>query len=190
MRDRQHVFAVAATAGALALILSTVPRLVVGVAMDRIVDGGATWLPTVGTVGETAVLYSYGVAIVAGLGLLVPGFVLGYYLANRYDVRRDFRRFVDTLVSGSTAGVVLAGVGAVTLGGLVGGGSIGVVGVSAWSLTIVVLGVVRVVVEVALVVTVAALAGVAVALFDTTPRPPEVGSSGTNASPNPSIRDD
>lgn len=169
MTNTKRVGSAAAVAGSVALGLHVVPGVALDVAVDRLVNGNATWLPAFDTIGETVTVYAYAVGILTGLGLLAPGFVLGYRLGRHRRVVSDVRRLVAALALGSTAGVVLCSGGAVlvlalTSGG--GGGLVGFGGPSAFALAIGALGLLRAFVEVALVVTVSALAGLAVATFD------------------------
>lgn len=74
--------------------------------------------------------------------------------------------------------------------GVVGGGSVSFGWVSGWSLTMIVLGVARGFVEVALVVTVTALAGLAVSTFDGGTRSPESDAPEPSGPSTLSVRDD
>jgi len=182
MKDRKRVSVGAAVAAVLALTLSYGPRIVVGRALGGLAEHGASWLPTFGTLGQTATFYGYVSAAAVNFGVMVPGFVLGYALAQRRDVRRDFREVAVAIVTGSTAAIAILGVVGlvgIAVSGLASGGSVGFGWLSPWTVSMLVVAAVRLFAEVVLVVTVTALAGIAVATFGTDSDGPD--GNGTDA---------
>lgn len=91
------------------VVLSLIVQIVPGVVLGSLFDGApAGWVPTFGTVGQTVVLYSYGVEIIGALTPIVLGLGFGYLLSKRRSFDGGFRPIVRTTAVGAAIPAVLA----------------------------------------------------------------------------------
>lgn len=133
---------------------------------NSLTEGSApVWLPTHGMVGQTVLIYHYlfgalGMVLFLGLGLGV-----GYALANSFDLLSEFRWFARTVLGGYGVGVVVgfALFGSVQAVLSSSSSALGGVGIDLFLLVLVT----SLIVEVALPLAIATIAGAALAHFDT-----------------------
>lgn len=91
------------------VVLSLIVQIVPGVVLGSLFDGAPVgWVPTVGTVGQTVVLYSHGIEIFGALTPICLGLLSGYLLSKRRSLDGEFRPFVRTVAVGAAIPAVLA----------------------------------------------------------------------------------
>jgi hypothetical protein len=97
-------------------IFSTVAKFAPDMLLDGLfVSGLPSWLPTIGSVGQTATVYLYGIDIIGALLMIVLAVGFGYYAGQQLDLTYEYRRFSRAVVAGTTVPLIAAwiiGVGA------------------------------------------------------------------------------
>ena len=136
------------------MALQTVPAVII----DGWVNGPLpSWLPIFDTIGTTVAIYRTLVDILAPLVTIGLAVGLGYYGGRPDELRADYRRFCGRVAGGSTVGVGIVW------------GLLLVVGaplsVDVWTVILGIGGFIKILVSVALPITVGAVAGAAVATF-------------------------
>lgn len=102
--DSKHLGVIAVLIGILGFGLQHAPSLLLESAVQ---DGFGGVIPSVGTTGQSLVVYNGVVGAVAPLvtvGVAAGG---GYFAANRLEIARVYRAFVGAVAVGSSAGVLL-----------------------------------------------------------------------------------
>jgi len=97
-------------------IVSTIAKFAPDILIDGLfVSSLPSWLPTYGTIGQTATLYIYGTDIVGALLPILLAVGFGYYAGQQLDLTHEHRRFSRAVVAGTTVPLIAAwiiGVGA------------------------------------------------------------------------------
>lgn len=162
-------------------VLGALATFVPGILLDslfrpRVTQGLPGWLPTFGTIGETATLYTYAADIVGPLSMMVLAVGFGYYAGRRIDLGDEYRGFFRAIVAGTTIPLVVAwGIG-------IGAFAVGVS--SAFNAAIVTALVLLLFATVSLPVIVGIFAGTALTHFATNgSTPPESDEASTDATP-------
>jgi membrane protein DedA with SNARE-associated domain len=116
--DSKRIAVFAGIIGVLSAVVKTAPRVLLGT-LNLFEQGAPGWLPTVGTLGQTVLLYIYGTEIVGALLLVVLTVGFGYYVGQQLDLSDEYRQFFGAVVAGTTVPLLVAwgvGVGAFLLG--------------------------------------------------------------------------
>lgn len=134
------------------------------------------------TIGMTYVAYIQMLGLLVGILGIALSIGLGYYVGPRLDVPSEFDRFVSAVGLGSVGGVLLGGLVFRTAVFVLQGP--GTVSLDAFTLFVTVIGVLRLLVEVSLPVTVGAIAGIAIYTFRTEGMAPPPASPGEGTGPS------
>ncbi|WP_049902432.1 hypothetical protein [Halococcus agarilyticus] len=114
--DSKRVAILAGVIGVLSAVVKTVP----GILLDGSFEGGPpSWLPMFGTVGQSTILYIYGIDTVGALLMVALAVGFGYYASRQLDLRYEYRQFCGAVVAGTTIPLIVAWVvvaGAFVLG--------------------------------------------------------------------------
>ena len=159
--DTRSIGILAGVVSALSLFVQSVPRLL----LDQWIDSGMQQKPPLmfGTAGMTVTVYNLLFNILGLLITIVLALGLGYVVGRRLNVLAEYRRFVGSVAVGSTLVVVLSGALILSSGSLA--------SFDAGYVAVIFLEIVRRVVSVSLVVTVGAVAGIALAHFQSSEPP-------------------
>lgn len=122
------------------------------------------WLPTLGTPGRTALIYTSLLESIRPVLVLVLGLVVGYALASSYDVSSEFNLLGRTVLGGYALGGV---VGFVVFGAVHTALFSSGAGGSLWLDPIILALLTRLLAGVVLTLTIATMAGAALAYFNT-----------------------
>lgn len=168
--NRKHIGILAGVVG----IISLVVQYGFSIALENWSEGGfGGALPMIGTAGQTLATYNLLLDIVGPTVTLLLAVSLGYYIAQRVDIVQEYRHLVEAVAIGSAAGVTLAG--APILAGI--SSTTG----DVFTLFLLAASLASMLVSVALLITVGALAGAALAYFravgKTPSRPTEADTS-------------
>ena len=144
--------------GVLSAVIQAAPDLLMSRFGDVLIQHGPPgWLPTFDTVGQTVLLYSHGATITGSLLLIVLVVGFGYYVGQRLDLGKEYRRLSKAVAAGTTVPLVAAwatGVGAAVIGVL-----------SGFSVVLITVLVLRLFVAVSLPVVIGVFADAALAHF-------------------------
>lgn len=113
-------------------------------------------VPMAGAPGETIIAYTLFANIVGLIVTVALAAALGYAVARRVDISREYRRVVTAIAIGSATGVIVAGAGLLASD---------VSTTNGWGPALLLAALGSMLVSVALLVTVGALAGAAIAHF-------------------------
>jgi hypothetical protein len=167
--ESKRIAVLAGVVGVLSAVVKVVPGIVLGSLFEQ---GFPGWLPTFGTVGGTATLYSYGADIVGALLMVILAVGFGYYVNRRLDLSHEYRQFCGAVVAGTTVPLVvpwIIGIGAFVFGSF-----------SGFSVLVTTAMVLRLFATVSLPVIVGIFAGAALGHFSrdnsSPPEPDEVSS--------------
>lgn len=155
MRDRT----LAALSGVVTLV-AALAHAVPAIVLARVLPDFPDWLPVVGTTGQTVTVYSQVTDAVGPLVTLGLALGLGYYAGRRFDVRREYRRFVGAVGVGSGATLAVAGVVLLAYGSVAGT-------VDAFDVIFLLTSLLTAVATVTLPVVAGSLAGAALVTFET-----------------------
>lgn len=152
--NNKRIAVLASVIGVLSLVVQLAPQIFVN---RWIGNGPPSWLPTFGTLGQTALVYTNGTEVIGLLFMVVLAVGFGYYVGQRIALRREYQRFLGAVAAGTLIPFVIA-YGVTVLYDLFSGGALGVETVFFPLVSLLGLFV-----PVSLVVTVAAFAGAAFA---------------------------
>lgn len=159
--NSRRIAVLSGVVGVLSTVGKVVPVIVLGGLFEQDLPG---WLPTVGTLGQTVLLYTFGVDILGALLMIVLGVGVGYYVSQQLALTDEYQQFIGAVVAGTTIPLI------VTWGGGLGSFLIGMV--SGFELIVVTGMVLRLFATISLPVIVAVFAGAAFAHFTTAESPP------------------
>ncbi|WP_140408845.1 hypothetical protein [Natronolimnobius baerhuensis] len=148
---------IAALIGSLGFGLQHGPSLLLENAAQ---DGFDGMLPSVGTTGQSLVVYNGVVGIVAPLVTVGVAVGSGYFAGNRLEIPRVYRAFVGAVAVGSSVGVLLISSALLIRPVLTSNSGVEIV--------VALVPLASVVVSISLLVTIGALAGAAIAHFQQT----------------------
>lgn len=158
MMNQKRIGAISAVVCVAAVAVTYVPEIV----LERWTDSMAmpSWLPTFGTFGQTVTVYVSVIPIFTSLAFFGLAVWLGYREGDRVDLPTEYRGFIGAVAGGATVGLVVLLTGAAVFLGSMGGT------LDPFSAGLFVLAIARFVAEIGVPLTVGALAGAALAEFD------------------------
>ena len=181
--DRNRIGVLAGLVGVFGLVIQSVPDIILGRGIDRGFEGA---IPMIGSVGQTVTVYNDMGRIVGPLVTLAMAVGLGLYVARRVDLSTEYRRVGGAIAIGSTIGVLVAAVPILLQ-------MSGITSMNLITGIILVATVVRMLVEVALLITIGAIAGGAIVTFRTDeerPVTPTGADDSLSTSPSGSTQED
>lgn len=113
--NSRRIAVLAGVIGVLSAVIKIVPALFLNFLFEQ---GTPGWFPTAGTLGQTVVLYTYGIDIVGALLMVVLSVGFGYYVGHHLDLSDEYRPFLGAVVAGTTVPLLVAwgvGLGAFSL---------------------------------------------------------------------------
>jgi hypothetical protein len=170
--NSRRIAVLAGVVGVLSTVVKVVPVVVLGGLFEQDLP---EWLPTVGTLGQTVLLYNLGVDILGALVMIVLAVGVGYSVSQQLALTDEYQQFIGAIVAGTTVPLIVAWAGGI------GGFLIGLF--SGFELIVVTEIILRLFVTISLPVIVAVFAGAALAHFTTAEsQPPEPNETNPDTS--------